>query len=259
MKLTFLGTGSAFTVSGNYHSNMILESDTKKILLIDCGSDARHALNELGLSYRDIHSVYISHLHADHVGGLEWLAFTAKFDPAIQKPNLFISEHLVRDLWDKTLSGGLSSIQDEVVTLSSFFHVHAVKEQGFFNWEKTKFTLIQTLHVMSGHAILPSYGLMFAANDSNVFITTDTQYRPHQIHDFYDSANIIFQDCETSETKSHVHAHYDELVTLPEHIKEKMWLYHYNPCKLPDAARDGFRGFVQKGQCFDFSDKDTLF
>src|SRR5579862_6482503 len=124
MKLTFLGTGSAFTVSGNYQSNMVLESDTKKMLLIDCGSDARHSLNELGLSYRDIHSVYVSHLHADHVGGLEWLAFNTKFDSTIQKPNLFISEHLVHDLWNKTLSGGLSSIQDEIVTLSSFFQVH---------------------------------------------------------------------------------------------------------------------------------------
>ena len=27
----------------------------------------------MGLGYADIDAVYISHLHADHVGGLEWL------------------------------------------------------------------------------------------------------------------------------------------------------------------------------------------
>ncbi len=259
MKLIFLGAGSAFTVDNNYHSNMVLENDKKKFLLIDCGSDARHSLHEIGLSYHDIDSVYISHLHADHVGGLEWLAFTTKFDKDAKKPNLFISESLVQDLWNKTLSGGLSSLQNEVATLSSYFHVHAIKNHGSFNWEKTKIKLIQTLHVISGFAISPSYGLMFIANGLTVFITTDTQFAPHQINDFYEIADIIFQDCETAEHKSHVHAHYDELIHLPIHIKNKMWLYHYNPCKLPNAKQDGFRGFVKKGQCFDFNDSSTLF
>jgi len=31
-----------------------------------------------------------------------------------------------------------------------------------------------------------------------------------------------------------VHAHYDELLTLP---KKKMWLYHYGPGPLPDAKK----------------------
>ncbi len=259
MKLTFLGTGSAFTIDDNYHSNMILESDDKKILLIDCGSDARLSLHALGLSHRDIHSVYISHLHADHVGGLEWLAFTTKFDPGVKKPNLYVSERLVHDLWNKTLSGGLSSLQNEIAKLSSYFRVHPVKEHGSFTWEKIKIKLIQTLHVMSGFCISPSYGLAFKVNGIKVFITTDTQYSPHQINDFYESADIIFHDCEITEHKSHVHAHYDELVKLPELIKNKMWLYHYNPCKLPNAKKDGFRGFVKKGQCFDFDDPASLF
>ncbi len=259
MKLTFLGTGSAFTIEGNYHSNMILENDNQKILLIDCGSDARHSLHELGLTYRDIHSVYISHLHADHVGGLEWLAFTTKFDLSVKKPNLFISEHLVHDLWNKTLSGGLSSLQSEVATLSTYYHVHSVKDHGFFTWEKLKIKLIQTLHVMSGFAILPSFGIEFKVKELSIFITTDTQYGPYQINDFYESSDIIFQDCEIGEHKSHVHAHYDELVKLPEHIKNKMWLYHYNASELPHATEDGFRGFVKKGQCFDFNDESTLF
>ena len=55
---------------------MILESEDGSKLLIDCGTDARHSLHELGLSYKDIEHVYISHLHADHAGGLEWLGFS---------------------------------------------------------------------------------------------------------------------------------------------------------------------------------------
>ena len=84
MKMTFIGSGAAFT-SNNYHSNILIESNDKK-LLIDCGSDARFALRDLGYSYKDIDSIYISHIHADHSGGLEWLGFSRKFDASCTKP-----------------------------------------------------------------------------------------------------------------------------------------------------------------------------
>ena len=69
MKLIFLGSGSAFTVQdNNYHSNMLLVAPNDKKLLIDCGADVRFSLNEIGLTYKDINDVYISHLHSDHAG-----------------------------------------------------------------------------------------------------------------------------------------------------------------------------------------------
>ncbi len=258
MKLTFIGSGSAFTIgANNYHSNMLLENAEGQRLLIDCGSDARHSLHEAGFSYHDIHDVYISHLHADHAGGLEWLGFTTKFDPTCnnQKPNLYISKTLAHDIWDKVLAGGLNSLQTEVAKLSSYFQVHPVNEKSGFTWRKLKIQLVQTIHV---ECVMPSFGLLFTTPEGiTVFITTDTQFCPNHVKKFYDKADIIFQDCETAPFKSKVHAHYEELVTLPAAIKKKMWLYHYNPGPLPDATKDGFRGFVKKGQCFDFSNKKT--
>ena len=71
MRLIFLGTGSAFTLE-NYQSNMLVEAQ-EGLLLIDCGGDARHSLARRGWTALDITDIYISHLHADHIGGLEWL------------------------------------------------------------------------------------------------------------------------------------------------------------------------------------------
>lgn len=250
-KLTFAGSGSAFSVgTDNYHSNILLENGKNK-LLIDCGSDARWSLHELGYSYRDIQSVYISHLHADHVGGLEWLALSNKFDLTSKKPHLYICEKLVHTLWDHVLSGGLNTLQTEVPTLSSYFRVHVIADAGSFIWQKIRFRLVQTLHIVAGFSFMPSYGLLFTVNGFTVFITTDTQFCPFQLRDIYEMADLIFHDCETATQKSTVHAHYDELITLPNHIKNKMWLYHYNPGTLPDAEQDGFKGFVKKGQSFD--------
>jgi len=85
MKLTFAGTGSAFCMAAdNFQSNMVLETtplgdEQPHRLLIDCGSDARHSLRNLGHMPNDFDAVYISHLHSDHIGGIEWFALANYF------------------------------------------------------------------------------------------------------------------------------------------------------------------------------------
>lgn len=254
MKLIFLGSGSAFTVGdGNFHSNMLLEANDKNYLLIDCGSDARLSLHELGFSHHQIKDVYISHLHADHAGGLEWLAFRTKFD-AVQphKPILHISSHLADMLWDNVLSGGLQSVQNIKANISTYFIVKPVSDENLFQWHGIDFHLVKSEHIYNNGAWLPSYGLFFKLNELTCFITTDTQFNPEKYMHYYQQADIIFHDCETLAVPTGVHAHYRQLVTLKPEIKAKMWLYHYNQGTLPNAEEDGFLGFVKKGQCFDF-------
>ena len=257
MKLTFLGSGSAFTVGeDNFHSNMLLEDNSNR-LLIDCGSDARLSLQAQGFCHRDINDVYISHLHADHAGGLEWLAFTTKFDriQPSRKPVLHISDLLVDRLWNNVLSGGLQSIKGTVAELSTYFTVDPIGKENSFLWSTIEVHLVQTEHIFSGKDLVPSYGLFFTASGLTCFITTDTQFKPDKHMPYYQKADIIFHDCETTKKPSGVHPHYSQLITLDADIKAKMWLYHYNPGVLPDAKKDGFRGFIKKGQSFDLSKK----
>jgi len=127
-------------------------------------------------------------------------------------------------------------------------------------------TPVQTVHVMSGYKIMPSFGVMLERMDqthpelkliNKVYITADTQYSPYQIRDFYAQADLILEDCETSAFKSHVHAHYEDLKTLEPEFKNKMWLYHYNDQPLgcvnfeamqQIAKNDGFLGYLVAGQ-----------
>lgn len=260
MKLTFIGSGSAFTVnSNNYHSNMLFETDSGKKLLIDCGSDARVALAALDYSHKDISGVYISHLHADHAGGLEWLAFTTVFDTEREeKPTLYISRSIIQPLWEHVLSGGMASLQGRIATLETYFKPHPLNKNEPFYFDGVRFDLLQTVHIMNGFCIVPSFGLIFKVGDKTIFITTDTQFCPDQTRDFYAMADLIFHDCETTKTMSGVHSHYSQLKTLSDEVKAKMWLYHYNPGPLPNCVNDGFRGFVERGQVFDFDDDSTL-
>lgn len=257
MEVMFAGTGSAFTKT-NWHTNAVVTFDNGYRLLIDCGSDIRHSLRELGLTHRDINGVYISHLHGDHAGGLEWLGFVTRFDPACNKPDLYISKILVNDLWARTLSGGMASLQNEINTLESYFEVHAIDKNGGFVIDGTFFNLIQVIHIMNGFAMENSFGLMVLTKaNRKIFFTTDTQFCPAQIMDFYKSATHIFHDCECTPFKSGVHAHYDDLKTLSPDIKAKMHLVHYQDNVDAEwhtkATQDGFiGGFVPKGKIYEF-------
>lgn len=254
MKLLFIGSGSAFTVDDkNYNSNMLLiDTENAEKLLIDCGSDARRSLYKQGYSYTDVDNVYISHVHADHSGGLEWLGLTRKFSDGCDRPKLFSDEAIINDLWENTLSGGMMTLQGVKADLESFFDVQKIAAGGSFIWNNITFKTVRTVHAFNDDQLIPSYGLFFTINATRIFITTDTQFTPVELNASYQGADVIFQDCETSISRSGVHAHFDQLVGLDPSIKAKMWLYHYNSGPLPDAKAHGFRGFVSCGQAFEF-------
>lgn len=228
MKIKFIGTGSAFTMK-SFQSNIVITENDRN-LLFDAGGDVRFALDEQGMSYKDINAMYLSHQHADHIGGVEYVAFCSHFDPSVEhKVQLFGNSKLLRDSWKNSLKGGLESIQGKVFALEDYFDVSMIPENGKFIWEDNIFETVQAVHIMNGRSIVPTYGLMITAKSGKkVYLTGDTQYCPNQIMDFYKEADVIIQDCETYPFKSGVHANYEDLKTLPVDIKAKMHLVHMN-------------------------------
>jgi len=254
MKFLFLGTGSAFSMK-NYQSNMLIE-ENGKYLLIDAGGDIRFALRDVGMSSKDINSVYITHLHNDHIGGMEYIAFTTFFDPDREMPKLFCHKVLVEDLWSDSLKGGLSSVQGRILNIYDYFDVQPLETQSSFEWEGINFKLISSIHVFNGYSTIPTFGLMITSKTGyNVYLTSDTQFTPDHMKEHYLKADMIINDCETSPFHSQVHAHYDDLKTLDKEIKAKMYLWHYQDNAIDNfndwqqkAKADGFKGFLQRGE-----------
>ena len=274
MIITFVGTGSAFTMD-NYHTNALISRNGKNLLL-DAGGDIRFSLRDIGMSYKDIDSLYITHLHSDHVGGVEYLAFTTYFDPTVkEKITLIANNDLIRELWNSSLRGGLKSIQGKKTVLADYFDVMMIKKNGRFIWEDIEFHIVQSVHIIDEYSIVNSFGLMINDPDSKkkIFYTGDSQFCPNQIMDFYKEADLIIHDCETYPFKSNVHAHYNDLITLPDDIKSKMMLQHYQDNILGkekegwvESTKDSgftcwsgdYYGFVPRGMIFNTETWDVI-
>lgn len=285
MKIKFLGTGGAFVLGHeNYHSNIVISKDVEmltelpystpqrklyvaekqtKHLLYDAGSTIGDALNDDGLTPIDLDSIYISHLHADHAGGIEYIAFKTYFEQLTfgeNKVNLLGHHDILEQGWEQSWQGGLKSIQGRTNTLETYFNTKYLANNDTFDYYGTTMKPVQSVHVVDDRRIVPSYGLMFEDNGTTVYITGDSQFSPNQMITYFEQSDIIFHDCEWERYPNSVHAQFHHLCTLPDYIKSKMWLYHYtlkgrNIEELLILAEDeGFAGVVQRGQEFNTED-----
>lgn len=77
VRVTFLGSGSAFADGGRSHA-CIHVSAPGVSLLLDCGGSALPAIQRAGVSDA-IDAIAVSHLHGDHFGGIPFLAIQQHF------------------------------------------------------------------------------------------------------------------------------------------------------------------------------------
>ncbi|MNI10551.1 ribonuclease Z [compost metagenome] len=227
LRLQMLGTGGAFAKK-YYNNNGLLYADDFT-LLIDCGITAPISLHQLGISLTEIDAILITHIHGDHVGGLEEFAFRMKYEFG-RKPILYISEKLMEPLWENTLKGGMS--QDTITSIEDIFEVRTLKE-GIVNpiSPGLQMEIIQTPHI----AGKPSYSLYL---NNEIFYSADMIFQPellkHLVHERH--CRKIFHEVQLIGPGA-VHTTLDELLSLPPDIRRMIMLMHYN---------DNMEEFIEK-------------
>ena len=73
MKLTMLGTGNA-VVTNCYNTCFVL-SDDGKYFLVDGGggNGILSRMKDAGIDWHDIHDIFVTHKHMDHILGVMWV------------------------------------------------------------------------------------------------------------------------------------------------------------------------------------------
>lgn len=218
-----LGVGGAFTMR-YFHTNFIVEQHEQR-LLIDCGTTIRQALQAAQLQASDIDAIYITHLHADHVGGLcevlllaQWHFVDGVHTP--KQPTLFLRRAYVEEI-DGLLAPMLNNQQK---TWRDFCKVIVVDDT--FSFAGVSYSVIPTdnLHCDG----MKSSGLKIDNTTHNIIISGDLKHidkspLPH----FVDArTRAIVHDVNF--TKNGVHAHIDDILAFyPAAILRKLIAIHY--------------------------------
>jgi ribonuclease BN (tRNA processing enzyme) len=185
-----------------------------------------------------IDSIFITHNHADH-NSLECIGFLTRFIPTLKKLKLYGMGKCLTELWDNSLSAGMASLnygqmtEEERhgrITLESYFEpIYLTGDpEDAIRIGSNIIEPFTTMHVSNRMKQVDSCGLLIKTfSGKEIMFTSDTQYCPKQLEDMYEAVDIIIHDCETGFPSS-VHAHINDLKTLPQHVKDKMILCHYN-------------------------------
>ncbi|WP_010269979.1 MBL fold metallo-hydrolase [Paenibacillus senegalensis] len=240
-KLLMLGTGGAFSVK--YNNNNALFTHGSFTLLVDCGVTAIRALHQLEVPLTSIDAVFITHQHADHVGGLEEFAFQMN-GRYKQKPRLIVPAALQDSLWEHTLKGGLDNPHSGMTKLSDYFEVTAVAEDtpaelapGF------TIRLLPTVHVVGK----PSFALLI--NESIYYSSDCTFDRERLIRLHEQGVRHILHECQLTGTPA-VHTTLDQLLSLPEDVQHKIQLMHYGDDMEAYKGKTGGMSFIEQHRTY---------
>jgi glyoxylase-like metal-dependent hydrolase (beta-lactamase superfamily II) len=245
--MEWIGTGSGLNPAlGN--TCFLIRGKGDRVALIDCGYTVPGRLIELGY-IDDITDLVITHMHSDHIGGLEAFGFYQRYitnNRGDKRPKLHIgSEKLAEILWDHALKAGMQL--DQVRhgspawnTLDTYFNVQVGRDIAIPGLPRME--LVPAPHI--GH--MENYAVRF---ENGVYYSGDTYELPPT------DPVQIFQDCQFQDGNgAEVHLPYRRMVEeLPPEVRAKTHLVHLSAgFEKTDAKADGFAGFVMPGDVFEY-------
>lgn len=282
MKLHVLGAGSAFSRRfGTTCSVLSLPNDER--WLIDCGRQAPEQLAHAGLRWHDISGQIVTHVHGDHVFGLEEFAFVRYYTgeaglPSVmkggQRPRLAAHSAVLSELWEmlgpslryrSDASGGpvagtladyfdvLQPSHVELPARSTWNHAEA------FRVGALSLVMRETRHVHGK----PSTSIEFAlpgAGSRVAWWSGDSVVDAQLLERLAPSTSVFFHDCTFAEFPGQVHGLFSDLEKLGPGLRRKIVLMHHDDTIEEHRERALALGFrlALPGDVYDLCSGDRL-
>ena len=153
-KIQILGCGSALPTTMHNPSSQLVDVNGK-LFMIDCGEGTQLQMRKMGVRIGKLHSIFISHMHGDHVFGLPGLISTLGLLGRTAELTIYAHQEMeqflnsILNLFNKNLSykirleilqkeGRNLIFENKSITISSFPLKHRIATSGFLFKEKEK-------------------------------------------------------------------------------------------------------------------------
>lgn len=244
--LTLLGIGGAFDADyGVANTNALLKIYAKEgkpplLYLIDCGHTCGKQLHALGLDYKSIDGVLVTHVHGDHIDGLEVLGYKSFFLYGELTP-VFAPRNVLAGIWD-ALHPKMGFLQDgpkqaHQVDMDTYFHPEPVENAEVVLGNAVKVRFVPVQHVEG----MECYGLIFSNLNTGEILfrwSGDTVFTAGHVlfEDLAEDSNqLLFHDCLFYPPyPSTVHTHFAQLCTLQSELRSKVVLVHHGKSEAPE-------------------------
>jgi ribonuclease BN (tRNA processing enzyme) len=227
VRLYVLGVGDTFTEKHNTHA-LLIEHDGFR-LAIDCPDSYRRVLRQARekagpehaatLDLFGIDDVLVTHVHGDHMNGLEGVGYFKHF--AQKKPLALHTVAPVRDaLWDQRLVASMGRLWNGTTFRDLSF-------EDYFAWSEVALDGTTTIGPFTVRARLtkhhvPTSALLVECAGASLGISSDTAFDPELIR-FLSQADLVVHETNYGPA----HTAYADLLGVDESIKKKMRLIHY--------------------------------
>jgi ribonuclease BN (tRNA processing enzyme) len=220
MKITALGAGSAFSRPPLYNASLLVQTKSKKRFIVDCGSTAPMGVENFGLGIKDLDGIFITHIHMDHMGGLEEVAFKNMYLFNRHRVPLIAPKAVMKGI-EKRLMPALSKDESGKLEMNDYFKVKPVEPNRTYKLGDVSYKFIPVEHVQA----FPSYAMYFKTAQRRIFFSADALFDAKLITRMAAISDVIIHDAQLF--KGGVHCSLEELQTLPLAIRKKILCHHY--------------------------------
>jgi ribonuclease BN (tRNA processing enzyme) len=230
MQLTVIGCGDAFGAGSRLQTSFCVRS-APSTFLIDCGATSLIGMRRLAISPNDIDTVFISHLHGDHFGGLPWLLIDAKYVSNRTRPLVVLGPKGI----EARFTALAEALYPNATTAERGFDLVFVEyeEQTPFTVEDVTVTPFEVKHPSGA----PPYALRFEVDGKVISFTGDTGW-VEVLCDVARDADLFISECFQYDVTLPIHLDYQTIDTNYEKLGAKrVLLTHMGDAMLAELGK----------------------